>query len=186
MKPTNYLLGALLLALIVAVATCNCNGRKMRQLQKDCAVVKTVVKRDTAYLHDTVKVKIYVPQPYKVVIERKGENVYTTLERVKNVDTAALLKDYYATRFYSDTLKTKYGNIPLNDTISENRIAGRSWKADFTIPVVTNTVTNTVLKNRPPKRFGLGLQIGYGYTLDKKPQPYVGVGLSYNLLRFNL
>lgn len=38
-----------------------------------------------------------------------------------------------------------------------------------------------------PKKFGLGIQLGYGFTLDKnivKLAPYAGVGLSYNLFNF--
>lgn len=34
----------------------------------------------------------------------------------------------------------------------------------------------------PPKRFGLGLQVGYGVSNDLKPSLYVGVGISYNLI----
>jgi len=35
-----------------------------------------------------------------------------------------------------------------------------------------------------PKRYGIGLQIGYGITREFKASPYVGVGLSYNIIRF--
>lgn len=33
------------------------------------------------------------------------------------------------------------------------------------------------------KRFGVGIQVGYGIT-DKQLSPYIGVGISYNILRF--
>ncbi|MDY6025962.1 DUF6808 domain-containing protein [Bergeyella zoohelcum] len=35
-----------------------------------------------------------------------------------------------------------------------------------------------------PKQVGIGFQFGYGLTQDFKVQPYMGVGLSYNLIRF--
>lgn len=35
-----------------------------------------------------------------------------------------------------------------------------------------------------PKRFGIGLQVGYGVSNDLKPSLYVGVGVSYNILKF--
>lgn len=39
-------------------------------------------------------------------------------------------------------------------------------------------------KAKKPKRFGLGIQAGYGTTVTNiKPAPYVGVGISYNLIR---
>jgi len=36
-----------------------------------------------------------------------------------------------------------------------------------------------------PKKFGLGVQVGYGFNISGqvKAQPYLGVGLSYNLIR---
>lgn len=34
-----------------------------------------------------------------------------------------------------------------------------------------------------PKRFGIGVQGGYGFSSGFVPKPYVGVGVSYNLIR---
>lgn len=40
------------------------------------------------------------------------------------------------------------------------------------------------LKELPKqKRFGIGVQVGYGLT-EKQLSPYIGVGVSYNILRF--
>ncbi len=44
----------------------------------------------------------------------------------------------------------------------------------------TVTVTNTI--RQPKKRFGLGVQVGVGF--NGKITPYVGVGLTYNILTF--
>lgn len=35
-----------------------------------------------------------------------------------------------------------------------------------------------------PKKFGIGVQFGYGLTENFKAMPYVGIGLSYNVARF--
>ena len=37
-----------------------------------------------------------------------------------------------------------------------------------------------------PKRWGIGIQVGYGVTMSRTPQfsPYIGVGISYNLFNF--
>ncbi|MEG2121065.1 MAG: hypothetical protein RRZ64_03290, partial [Rikenellaceae bacterium] len=40
----------------------------------------------------------------------------------------------------------------------------------------------TIPKARP-KRWGIGLQVGYGIGTNGL-QPYLGVGLSYNVIRF--
>lgn len=36
----------------------------------------------------------------------------------------------------------------------------------------------------PPTKFGLGVQAGYGVSSDMKASPYIGLGVSYNLIRF--
>lgn len=35
-----------------------------------------------------------------------------------------------------------------------------------------------------PKKFGLGIQSGIGFGNELKPTPYIGIGLSYNLINF--
>lgn len=45
----------------------------------------------------------------------------------------------------------------------------------------TRTITEREIPKR--KRFGLGLQVGYGFT-GSKASPYVGIGLSYDLFRW--
>lgn len=45
----------------------------------------------------------------------------------------------------------------------------------------TITVTNTVTRYRP-RRWGVGVQAGYGITSRGEFYPYIGVGISWNLL----
>lgn len=44
------------------------------------------------------------------------------------------------------------------------------------------TITNTI--RQKPKRWGVGLNVGYGFTPKNGMQPYVGIGVSYNLFTF--
>lgn len=44
------------------------------------------------------------------------------------------------------------------------------------------TITNTI--RQKPKRWGVGLNVGYGITPRHGMQPYVGIGVNYNLLSF--
>ena len=53
--------------------------------------------------------------------------------------------------------------------------------------IVTQTITQTIEKK--PTRFGVGVQVGFGASyglVGKKVDsgPYIGVGVSYNFLRF--
>ncbi|WP_273372993.1 DUF6808 domain-containing protein [Alistipes megaguti] len=43
--------------------------------------------------------------------------------------------------------------------------------------------TQIVRIKEKPKRWGIGVQVGYGFT-PQGAQPYIGVGISYNLFRF--
>ena len=50
------------------------------------------------------------------------------------------------------------------------------------------TVSHTATAARQSKtgRWGLGIQLGYGMTIAPQPQlrPYIGIGISYNILTF--
>ena len=51
----------------------------------------------------------------------------------------------------------------------------------------TRYITNETQVKRKPTRWGIGIQAGYGVALpDGRPQlaPYLGVGISYNFIRF--
>ena len=83
-----------------------------------------------------------------------------------------------------DTVKCKEivsnlkSQIVLQDTIIQKKDS---------IIFLTNTVVDyqeKIINIKPkPKRFGIGIQTGYGFTQDKIT-PYVGVGVSFNLVRF--
>ncbi len=85
-------------------------------------------------------------------------------------------------------------------TVVIGREKAKGFKALFKpkIPFVeiTNenpfTTTSTMrayrVKAPKPKRFGIGINVGYGLTFDKNYQPifrpYIGVGLNYNIIEF--
>lgn len=48
--------------------------------------------------------------------------------------------------------------------------------------IVNKTITETIKPK--PKKWGLGLQVGYGVTSGLKQSFYIGVGVSYNILNF--
>lgn len=66
-------------------------------------------------------------------IEKKGEDIFhDTTIYVKvpiNIDTTAILRDYYSKKSYKDTLKLSdnLGVIIINDTISKNSILHRKY-----------------------------------------------------------
>ena len=69
-------------------------------------------------------------------------------------------------KIYKDSLYTAY-------------VSGYLAKLD-SIEVYSKTRTVFVREQAKRKRFGLGVQAGYGFS-GNKASPYVGVGVSYNL-----
>lgn len=132
------------------------------------------VKHDTIYLLSKADTH-YVPQPYKVV-EYKSVLRYRTdmleLTEIVQVDTSQIVLDYHRRRFYSDTVKIDHGTAIINDTVTENRIAGRSVKTNQRIPVIKETVTIY----QPPRNI---VYLGFSGTGSKQNFFYsIGTDLS--------
>ena len=135
-------------------------------------------QRDTVttvqIIHDTVT--RYKPQ--YITKEIIGERLVPVIDTVKIHDTTFVSlpveQKVYADSNYRAVVS---GIRPQLDEISvfpETRI-------------VTQTVT--VTEKRRPTKFGVGVQVGFGgtYGLVHKQLdagPYVGVGISYNFIRF--
>jgi len=129
-------------------------------------------KTDTIYVEKEVKVTKYVPK-------------YITKEVIKeveipvDVDSLAIIKDYFAKITVKDTLSLTYdfpnvvtdslGNKPsgdlgfgiLTDIISQNRIESREIDWFFKIPTVYNT---TIVKELPKNEFYIGFGTGIDQT----------------------
>lgn len=82
--------------------------------------------------------------------------------------------------------------VPITQTVYEDStytayVSGYRASLDsliFRMPREVTTITNTHYQK--PKRWSIGIQVGYGMTLKGTPQfaPYVGIGVSYNLFSF--
>jgi hypothetical protein len=112
-----------------------------------------VIKHDIDTV-DIVKTKI---------VTKKGEDIYheTIVEKEiiipTIVDTAALLKDFFAKNVYKDTLQLpdSLGTIAMIDTITQNKILGRTFNAS----VKQRTIKETMIVKELPKT-----QVYYGLT----------------------
>lgn len=130
-----------------------------------------VVKHDTVYvtIRDTFLLDRPIPseeiengKQVPLVMVKHDTTFYVTKE---NVDTATILNDYFAEKIYRDTAKSKFGEIRITDTVTQNKIKGRSVYADWKIPVVTNS---TVV---PPK-----LKLFGGFDIGSNGTTTVGFG----------
>ena len=80
-------------------------------------------------IHDTIYSKVYINRykkgdsiPYKVI-----DTLYTHIS-----DTIRIISDYNQVKAYSDTIKKDSNIFVVNDTISQNRIIARGFKANLT------------------------------------------------------
>jgi hypothetical protein len=117
--------------------------------------IKTVTKKGKDIVHEVIDVDTLV------------------LKELVNVDSAAILKDYLAKIIYKDTLVLDggLGTIALTDTITKNRILGRTWDAK----VKERTIKEELIVKEPAKA-----QLYYGLNAGFNKEDYVsavGAGL---------
>lgn len=123
---------------------------------------------------------------------KSGETIFVEVEVPVEVlipveiDTLSILKDYYSTRVYKDTLNIvsnnleSLGYVAVTDTISENKIVGRYFYANILERTVTET---TIVKELPKTEFWIGvtsstnMNIGTSFSLITKKKNHFGVDL---------
>lgn len=97
------------------------------------------------------------------VVTKKGADIYheTIVEKEvvipTIVDTAALLKDFFAKNVYKDTLRLpdSLGIVAVTDTITQNKILGRTFNAS----VKQREIKETLIVKELPKT-----QVYYGFN----------------------
>jgi hypothetical protein len=145
-----------------------------------------VIKHDIDTI-DIVKTK---------VVTKKGEDIYheTIVEKQvvipAVIDTMALLKDYYSKVLYKDTLvlPDSLGIVALNDTISQNKILGRTFNASVKQRTIKETM---IVKELPKTKVFYGLEggfnkadfvssVGAGILINTKKDKIYNLGLGVN------
>ena len=139
---------------------------------------KIVEVHDTAYQTDTL------------VRYKKGKDIQSyiiltdTVEHIVH-DTVKVLNDYFAVKAYVDTIKKDSNTFVITDTISQNKILSRSFKANLTEKTITikqlyvEKPTNSLyLGFRGDFRPFNGLQVlSPSLILNAKNKALIGLGL---------
>jgi hypothetical protein len=105
----------------------------------------------------------------------KGKSIpFVVLDTIYNIDevhdTITIVKDYNQVKVYSDTMRIdSLGYAYIQDTISQNKIQGRGFSANFNLPTITIT---KVITPKPKSEVYLGV-LGDLRAIDNK----VGLGL---------
>ena len=166
MKTKNIIILSVCLLLAGMVA-----GWFVRKGVAESDAHETVVLLDTLVVRDTVR------ERYPVYVER----TVTDTMLVALTDTVRISDTVYVRlpreqKRYADTNYAAWvsGYRPSLDSIE--------------VYPVTRYVTNTVTKMEDSrKRWGIGIQAGYGIGLDGGKVtgvPYIGIGISYDILTF--
>jgi hypothetical protein len=145
-----------------------------------------VIKHDIDTI-DIVKTK---------VVTKKGEDIYheTIVEKEviipAVIDTMALLKDYYSKVLYKDTLilPDSLGTVSVIDTITQNKILGRTFNANVKQRTIKETM---IVKELPKTKVFYGLEggfnkadfvssVGAGVLINTKKDKIYQLGLGVN------
>lgn len=145
-----------------------------------------VIKHDIDTI-DIVKTK---------VVTKKGEDIYhetikhDTAIKLINVDTVALLHDYFAKNIYKDTLHLpdSLGTVAVTDTIYKNQLLGRTFNASVKQRTIKETM---IVKELPKTKVFYGLEggfnkadfvssVGAGILINTKKDKIFQLGLGVN------
>ena len=171
----------ILVLIIVILLLRNCSGKSSTPQNE------ARIERDTLveYITITKTTPVYIP---KVKYINKI-NIDTFLI-YNQIDTAAILADYYSEVYYDDEQNLDSLYLTILDTISQNRIIGRQIK--YTLKYPQTTITEKIYINQREFYIGLGgagtsNQINYFGTellyKNKKKQAYgLGIGINQNLV----
>lgn len=110
---------------------------------------------------------------------KKGESIpFVVLDTTYLIDevhdTITIVKDYNQVKVYSDTMRIdSIGYAYIQDTISQNKIQGRSFSANFNLPTITIT---KVIEPKPKSEVYLGV-LGDLRAFDNKLGLGLGLGV---------
>ena len=132
---------------------------------------KVITKTDT--ITKTISVYKY----------KKGDSIpFVVLDTIYQIDqvhdTAYIVNDYNKIKVYTDTLRINTDNsVYIKDTITQNRILGRSFLANLSQKTIT--ITNDIY-HKPKNELFIGF-VGDYQRYDQK----IGIGLGLNYKKQN-
>lgn len=163
----------IIIAIIIALIIGFCGGRY------DCSRSSPPLVNDTITFRDTVidTVRYDLPVPVDSIVLR-----YQTVKLP--VPDSAYIKPPEAVA----KMDSVYVEIPIyqkeyHDSTYQAWVSGYNVNLD-SINIFQRTITQIHRIRDPPKRWGLGIQIGVGYCGNKTLRPYVGFGIHYNILNW--
>lgn len=138
-------------------------------------IVFLFIKDKSSYIGTPTIIVDTVYQQKTFTKYKKGESIpFVVLDTTYLIDevhdTITIVKDYNQVKVYSDTMRIdSLGYAYIQDTISQNKIQGRGFSANFNLPTITIT---KIIEKKPTNEVYLGV-LGDLRAFDNK----VGLGL---------
>lgn len=180
----------------------------VKQYESDFNRVKEGLLDSIAKLHNTkqslINELISFQQKGSVSVPAAGkpEIVYRDTGTTKDGPKLLFVSQHYSNPYYKAvaTIRLDGESPPLElQTYDSLRIVFKTVKEgglfnrrEYLQLDITNTnpydsVYGVTAYRKPlPKanKFGIGVQAGFGFSNSLKPSPYIGIGVSYNIIRF--
>lgn len=133
----------ILILIIIIILLQTCGGKKVNKVCPDVQGTKTEVVIDTVEIEIEKKVKVPV---WRTKVDTVFQVDTHYVDVIQKVDTLSIIRDYYQTYLYVDTLNLDtLGYIIVKDYIGQNIILDRGFSTNLTIP--KTTITNTEYLN---------------------------------------
>ncbi|MDE5944365.1 MAG: hypothetical protein K2G93_02125 [Rikenella sp.] len=160
------LLGAAIAALLLLKC---CSGPSVVVREVVRADTVTVVRVDTVIVEKPVPVRVVEQEPVYIQVPVPGDTVFEPGDTVR--------------------VPVPISQYQFRDSLYALDVSGYAVSVDRievyprTIYRTINQTTERIITDK--KRWGLGIQAGYGYNFGSgKLSPYVGVGVQYSVIRF--
>jgi hypothetical protein len=146
----NWLIGILILIVLVGIFF---SGYYAHSKWRPCPVLT----HDTTYVTDTVIHTIIDKVPYYVI---KTDSIIIRDTVFKDVDTTAILKNYFALYYYDRVWEDSLLKVQIKDVITENKPIDNTFTYQIKRPqTVIKNIDNTITYTK-------GIYLGGGFNLN--------------------
>jgi hypothetical protein len=137
-KNLAFILGAVFLFCMVACFVSGCRYHKFRH---PCP--EAVINTHTVIIHDTIIHEITDTFPYYV---QKVDSIVYRDTIILEVDTALILKDYFALHYYTRNWQDSLLQVDLKDVVSENKFIENDFRYKILRPqaIINNTIDQSI------------------------------------------
>jgi hypothetical protein len=164
-KVFNNIQSVLIIVLVIALIIKSCGGETPKP--------KVITHTETEYITVENTIPKYVPR-----WRTRIDTIFETDSFLIDVDTLAILTDYYAKYYYNDVQDFDSFKLTILDTVTQNMITGRQIK--YTLRYPKTTITEKIYINKREVYVGLG---GVGNSTQLN---YVGGELLYKTKNYKI